>query len=78
MTINDYHQVEILLVEDNPNDAELTMRGLKKANCKMLGKLERFETSSVFIAIIRFVGTIFGGLRSVFRFSIAWTGGSTG
>ena len=30
--MNDYHQVEILLVEDNPNDAELTMRGLKKAN----------------------------------------------
>jgi two-component system response regulator len=29
--MNDYEQVEILLVEDNPNDAELTMRGLKKA-----------------------------------------------
>ncbi len=26
------HEVEILLVEDNPNDAELTMRALKKNN----------------------------------------------
>src|SRR6266404_4581539 len=32
MTMNDYQQVEILLIEDNPIDAELTMRGLKKAN----------------------------------------------
>ena len=32
MTINDYQQVEILLIEDNPIDAELTMRSLKKAN----------------------------------------------
>ena len=32
MTMNDYQQVEILLVEDNPNDAELTMRSLKKGN----------------------------------------------
>ena len=30
--MNDYQQVEILLVEDNPNDAELTMRSLKKGN----------------------------------------------
>jgi two-component system, response regulator len=30
--MNDYQQVEILLVEDNPIDAELTMRSLKKAN----------------------------------------------
>ena len=35
--MNDYEQVEILIVEDNPNDAELTMRGLKKA--KFLNKL---------------------------------------
>ena len=26
------HEVEILLVEDNPNDAELTMRALKQRN----------------------------------------------
>ncbi len=26
------HEVEILLIEDNPSDAELTMRALKKAN----------------------------------------------
>lgn len=30
--MNDYQQVEILLVEDNPNDAELTMRSMKKGN----------------------------------------------
>ena len=30
--MNDYQQVEILLVEDNPNDAELTMRSLRKGN----------------------------------------------
>ena len=30
--MNDHQQVEILLVEDNPNDAELTMRSLKKGN----------------------------------------------
>jgi two-component system response regulator len=29
--MNDY-QVEILLVEDNPHDAEMTIRALKKAN----------------------------------------------
>lgn len=28
--MDDYQQVEILLVEDNPHDAELTMRSLKK------------------------------------------------
>jgi CheY-like chemotaxis protein len=28
----DYKDVEILLVEDNPNDAELTLRALKKHN----------------------------------------------
>jgi two-component system, response regulator len=28
----DINEVEILLVEDNPNDAELTMRALKKNN----------------------------------------------
>ena len=27
-----YHDVEILLAEDNPNDAELTIRSLKKVN----------------------------------------------
>ena len=26
------HQLEILLVEDNPQDAELTIRALKKRN----------------------------------------------
>lgn len=30
--MNDFHVVEILLVEDNPRDAELTMRALKKKN----------------------------------------------
>ena len=30
--MNDDQQVEILLVEDNPNDAELTMRSLRKGN----------------------------------------------
>jgi CheY-like chemotaxis protein len=28
--VNDPNEVEILLVEDNPNDAELTLRALKK------------------------------------------------
>jgi two-component system response regulator len=28
----DINEVEILLVEDNPNDAELTLRALKKSN----------------------------------------------
>ena len=32
MTMNEDQQVEILLVEDNPNDAALTMRSLKKSN----------------------------------------------
>src|SRR5262249_11032222 len=32
MTMDDVQQVEILLVEDNPNDAGLTMRSLKKGN----------------------------------------------
>lgn len=27
-----YHEIEILLVEDNPTDAELTIRALKKEN----------------------------------------------
>jgi two-component system, response regulator len=30
--MSDLNDVEILLVEDNPNDAELTMRALKKNN----------------------------------------------
>jgi CheY-like chemotaxis protein len=30
--MNDHQQVEILLVEDNPNDAELTTRSLRKGN----------------------------------------------
>lgn len=30
--MTDSEQVDILLVEDNPNDAELTMRALKRAN----------------------------------------------
>ncbi len=30
--MNDPHAVEILLVEDNPNDLELALRALKKAN----------------------------------------------
>jgi CheY-like chemotaxis protein len=30
--MNDPESVDILLVEDNPNDAELTMRALKKTN----------------------------------------------
>jgi two-component system, response regulator len=29
---NTYEQVEILLVEDNPQDAEITLRALKRAN----------------------------------------------
>jgi len=29
---NSMHEVEILLVEDNPNDVELTLRALKKHN----------------------------------------------
>jgi CheY-like chemotaxis protein len=30
--MNDTHAIEILLVEDNPQDLELTLRALKKAN----------------------------------------------
>ena len=30
--MNDYANVEVLLVEDNPNDAEMTMRALDRAN----------------------------------------------
>jgi len=30
--VNDLEQVEILLVEDNPEDAEMTMRALRKRN----------------------------------------------
>src|SRR5262249_40155015 len=30
--MNDVDSIDILLVEDNPNDAELTQRALKKAN----------------------------------------------
>lgn len=30
--MNDTNEVEILLVEDNPNDAELALRALKKHN----------------------------------------------
>ncbi len=30
--MNEYQQVEILLVEDNPNDAALTLRSLKNGN----------------------------------------------
>jgi two-component system response regulator len=30
--INDFDPVQILIVEDNPNDAELTLRALKKHN----------------------------------------------
>ena len=30
--MEDYNEVEILLVEDNPNDVELTLRALKKNN----------------------------------------------
>jgi len=30
--MNEYQQVEILLVEDNPSDAGLTLRSLKKGN----------------------------------------------
>lgn len=30
--MRDLHEVEILLVEDNPNDAELTQRALRKQN----------------------------------------------
>jgi CheY-like chemotaxis protein len=32
MTAEAYEPVEILLVEDNPNDAEITLRALKRAN----------------------------------------------
>ncbi len=32
MNTVDYNPVEILIVEDNPQDAELTMRVLKKLN----------------------------------------------
>ena len=30
--MSDYNKVEILLVEDNPHDAEMTIRALKKSN----------------------------------------------
>jgi CheY-like chemotaxis protein len=30
--MNNYNEIEILLVEDNPNDAEMTIRGLNKYN----------------------------------------------
>jgi two-component system response regulator len=32
MNLSDYQMVDILLVEDNPRDAELTMRALRKRN----------------------------------------------
>ena len=32
MTNSSYEPIEILLVEDNPNDAEITLRALKRAN----------------------------------------------
>ena len=32
MTNGSYEPVEILLVEDNPHDAEITLRALKRAN----------------------------------------------
>jgi two-component system response regulator len=32
MPMNDYSAIEILLVEDNPQDAELTLRALRKNN----------------------------------------------
>jgi CheY-like chemotaxis protein len=32
MTVDNVNEVEILLVEDNPNDAELALRALKKHN----------------------------------------------
>jgi two-component system, response regulator len=35
--MTDYNAVEILLVEDNPNDAELTMRALEK--CKVVNPI---------------------------------------
>ena len=31
-TVQNIHEVEVLLVEDNPHDAELTLRALKKNN----------------------------------------------
>jgi two-component system response regulator len=31
-TVQNIHEVDVLLVEDNPNDAELTLRALKKHN----------------------------------------------
>ena len=30
--MNQFEQIEILLVEDNPEDAEMTMRALRKRN----------------------------------------------
>ena len=30
--MDDFHQIELLLAEDNPRDAEMTMRALRKVN----------------------------------------------
>jgi two-component system response regulator len=39
--MNDYYAVEVLLVEDNDDDANLAIRGLKKQN--LINKLYRVE-----------------------------------
>lgn len=41
----DYNEVEILYVEDNPNDVELTMRALKKRN--LANKLYHVEDGAL-------------------------------
>jgi two-component system, response regulator len=32
--MNNYNEIEILIIEDNPNDAEMALRALKKNNVK--------------------------------------------
>jgi CheY-like chemotaxis protein len=52
--MNDFDEIEILLVEDNHNDAEMTMRALKKSN--FLNKLLWVEDGVEALDFIRCTG----------------------